>query len=80
MILSEFTDARGADLLPLPALSGRQPYERQAQMKIMIVDYNTQMRRMIVSLIDDLAEEIIECRCAPGVLFQPGERPILLTY
>ena len=30
-------------------------------MKIMIVDDNGQMRRMIVSLIDDLAEEIIEC-------------------
>ena len=31
-------------------------------MKIMIVDDNRQMRRMIMSLIDDLAEEIIECR------------------
>ena len=30
-------------------------------MKIMIVDDNRQMRRMIVSLIDDLVEEIIEC-------------------
>lgn len=31
-------------------------------MRIMIVDDNSRMRRMIASLIDDLAEEIIECR------------------
>src|SRR5262245_3093342 len=30
-------------------------------MRIMIVDDNPQMRRMIASLLHDLAEEIIEC-------------------
>jgi CheY-like chemotaxis protein len=35
--------------------------ERGAQMRVMIVEDNREMRRMIASLIDDLAPQAVEC-------------------
>ena len=54
-------EALASGLLPYLHCPGVKPHKRKAPMKIMIVDDNRQMRRMIVSLIDDLVEEIIEC-------------------
>ena len=54
-------EALASGLLPYLHCPGGKLQERKPQMRIMIVDDNRQMRRMIVSLIDDLAEEIIEC-------------------
>jgi CheY-like chemotaxis protein len=49
-------------------MSRKHP-EGNRKMKILIVEDNPQMRRMIASVISDLAEEIVECGDGAAAIF-----------